>query len=182
LIVFQRPVKPGPAEHGRGRRPGTVLTASRRDRDRTPKDVPEGWVAPSRTESIRTVWSCLKCRPPFLFLLPAPAAAGSGGRGNRRDTPECFAPPIRARGPNLLAEVLFTVYCILRVKPGIPTRRFRQTSSSSLLYTSGSRGRRHHNGNSLRARGMLFCQNRWIAAKQLRRSSNSSSPHSATLP
>jgi len=56
-----------------------------------------------------------------------PTAAGSGGRGNRWDTSECFAPPIRTRGPNLLAEVLFTVYCILRAKPGIPTRRLRQT-------------------------------------------------------
>ena len=64
---------------------------------------------------------------PVFVLAPAPAAAGRGGRGNRRDSSECFAPSVHARGPNLLAEVLFTVYSILRAKPGIPARRFRQT-------------------------------------------------------
>jgi len=165
-------LQPGPAERGRDRRPGAVLAASRWDRGTTLEGVPKGWVAASRAGSIRTVWSCLKRRPPFLFLPPPPAAPGRGGRGNRWDTSECFAPPIRARGPNLLAEVLYTVYCILCAKPGIPSRRFRQTSRSSFLSTSGSRGRRHHNGNSLRARGMLFCQDPQIATKQLRRSSN----------
>ena len=138
MIVFQRPVKPGPAEHGRGRRPGTVLAASRRDRDRTPKDVPEGWVAPSRAESIGTVWFCSKRRPPFLFLPPPrrlQAEAAAATVGTRPSAlPHRFTPEGQICWPKYSLQ--YTVYYA-------QNREFLPVDSArlevcSFLFTSGS--------------------------------------------
>jgi hypothetical protein len=106
-----------------GDRARGVSTRSRQNSEGCPRGL--GRSLPGRINRNRVV--LFETLPAVSVLAPAPAAAGRGGRGNRRDSSECFAPSVRARGPNLLAEVLFTVYCILCAKPGIPTRRFRQT-------------------------------------------------------
>jgi len=79
-----------------------------------------GCVPVSRAESIRTVWSCLKRRPPFLFWLPGPAAAGRKGRGDRSCVFECFDTSVAARGAGFTG--LITVYSIQYTMPEVGKR------------------------------------------------------------
>jgi len=118
-----------------GDRARGVSTRSRQNSEGCPRGL--GRSLPGRINRNRVL--LFETPPPVSVLASAPAAAGRGGRGNRRDSSECFAPSVHARGPNLLAEVLFTVYCVYYAQ----NREFPPVDSArlqicSFLFTSGS--------------------------------------------